>query len=47
MFQHFKCFPWVMKPYIYEDQDRLLAAITVKVIGPAEAKVAEMRLTVR
>jgi uncharacterized protein YjbI with pentapeptide repeats len=36
MFEHFKRYPWVLEPYLYEDQDRLLAAITEKVIGPAE-----------
>jgi hypothetical protein len=34
-------FPWVLQPYLYEDQDRLLAAITNRVIGPAEAKAKE------
>lgn len=32
-------YPWVLEPYLYEDQERLLAAIMEKVIGPAEAKV--------
>ena|ERR1039458_447952 len=41
MFEHFKRFPWVLDPYLYDDQDRLLAAITEKVIGPAEAKAKE------
>jgi len=41
MFEHFKRFPWVLEPYLYEDQDGLLAAITEKVIGPAEAKAKE------
>jgi hypothetical protein len=31
----------VLEPYLYEDQDGLLAAIADKVIGPAEAKVKE------
>jgi hypothetical protein len=38
MFDFFRMFPWVLEPYLYEDQDRLLAAIMDKVIGPAEAK---------
>lgn len=42
MFEHFKRFPWVLEPYLYEDQDGLLAAITDRVIGPAEAKVREL-----
>lgn len=41
MFEHFKRYPWVLEPYLYEDQDRLLAAIMEKVIGPAEAKAKE------
>jgi hypothetical protein len=41
MFEHFKRYPWVLEPYLYEDQDGLLAAITDKVIGPAEAKAKE------
>jgi len=41
MFEHFRRFPWVLEPYLYDDQDRLLAAITDKVIGPAEAKAKE------
>jgi hypothetical protein len=41
MFEHFKRFPWVLEPYLYEDQKRLLAAITEKVIGPAEARAME------
>jgi uncharacterized protein YjbI with pentapeptide repeats len=41
MFEHFKRFPWVLEPYLYQHQDHLLAAITDKVIGPAEAKVKE------
>ena len=40
-FEHFKRFPWVLELFVYEDQDRLLAAITEKVIGPAEAKAKE------
>lgn len=38
MFEHFKRFPWVLEPYLYEDQDGLLALLNDKVIGPAEAK---------
>jgi uncharacterized protein YjbI with pentapeptide repeats len=41
MFEHFKRFPWVLEPYLYENQDRLLAAINDRVIGPAEAKAKE------
>ena len=41
MFEHFSRFPWVLEPHLYDDQDGLLAAITEKVIGPAEAKAKE------
>jgi hypothetical protein len=41
MFEHFKRYPWVLEPYLYEDQHGLLAAITEKVIGPGEKKVKE------
>jgi hypothetical protein len=41
MFEHFKRYPWVLEPYLYEDQDGLLAEITDKVIGPAEARARE------
>ena len=41
MFEHFKRFPWVLEPYLYEDQAELLATITERVIGPAEAKAKE------
>jgi hypothetical protein len=36
MFEHFRRYPWVLEPYLYEDQDGLLAALTEKVIEPAE-----------
>lgn len=39
MFEHFRRYPWVLEPYLYEDQDGLLAALTQRVIGPAEAMV--------
>ena len=41
MFEHFRGFPWVLEPFLYQNQDRLLAAMTDKVIGPAEAKAKE------
>jgi hypothetical protein len=41
MFDFFRMYPWVLEPYLYEDQEGLLAAITEKVIGPAEAKTKE------
>jgi uncharacterized protein YjbI with pentapeptide repeats len=41
MFEHFKRYPWVLEPFLYEDQERLLAGLTDKVIGPAETKAKE------
>jgi hypothetical protein len=41
MFDFFKAYPWVLQAYPYEDQDRLLATIMDKVIGPAEKKAKE------
>ena len=41
MFEHFRRYPWVLEPYLYDDQDRLLAALNEKVIGPAAAKARE------
>jgi len=41
MFEHFKRFPWVLEPCLYDDQEGLLAAIAEKVIGPAEAMAKE------
>ena len=38
MFEHFKRFPWVLEPFVYEDQDALLAALADKLVGPAEAR---------
>jgi hypothetical protein len=38
MFTDLLHYPWVIEPHRYEDQDGLLAAMTEKVIGPAEAK---------
>jgi hypothetical protein len=40
MFDFLKKFPWVLEPYLYEGQD-LLAKLTEKVIGPAEAKARQ------
>jgi hypothetical protein len=45
MFEHFRRFPWVLEPFLYEDQDRLLAVLTDKVIGPAETKAKEQTKT--
>lgn len=38
MFEHFRRFPWVLEPFVYEDQDSLTAVLVAKVIRPAEEK---------
>jgi uncharacterized protein YjbI with pentapeptide repeats len=43
MFEHFRRFPWVLKPYRYESQEQLIGNLADRVIGPAEAKVLELR----
>jgi hypothetical protein len=41
MFEHFRRFPWVLEPYLYEDQERLMMELEAKVIVPAVAKAKE------
>jgi uncharacterized protein YjbI with pentapeptide repeats len=41
MFEHFRRYPWVLEPFLYDDQDGLLAVLNDKVIGPAEKKAKE------
>jgi uncharacterized protein YjbI with pentapeptide repeats len=41
MFGFFRRFPWVLEPYLYTDQDALLASLEEKVIAPVEAKARE------
>ena len=41
MFDSFRHYPWVLEPYLYDDQDNLLALLNEKVIGPAEVKAKE------
>jgi hypothetical protein len=41
MFEHFKRFPWVLEPFLYADQDQLLASLDSHVVGPAEKKAKE------
>jgi hypothetical protein len=41
MFEHFKRFPWVLEPFLYEDQAQLLASLDSHVVGPAEKKAKE------
>jgi hypothetical protein len=41
MFEHFRRYPWVLEPVLYDNQRQLLADLATKVICPAEAKVRE------
>lgn len=43
MFEHFRHYPWVLEPILYEDQNKLLAQIGEKVIAPVE-QMRENRL---
>jgi hypothetical protein len=38
MFEHFKRYPWVLETYQYESLEEITAALTEKVIAPAELK---------
>ena len=42
MFEHFRRFPSVLEPYLYEDQQHLLATLDHNVIDPAESKAREL-----
>jgi uncharacterized protein YjbI with pentapeptide repeats len=39
MFEHFRHFPWVLQPYMYEDLGSLISSLEDKVIRPAESMV--------
>jgi hypothetical protein len=41
--QHLKKFPWVLPSFEYDSQEYLLANLDKSVVGPAEAKVLELR----
>ena len=41
MFEHFRRYPWVLEPFLYADQDQLLASLDSHVVGPAEKKAKE------
>lgn len=43
MFEHFTRYPWVLPIFQYDEIDDLLAALTDRVIAPAEAKATELR----
>ena len=41
MFEHFTRYPWVLETYRYESLEEVIAALTEKVIAPAELKAKE------
>lgn len=42
MFSDFEDYPWVLKPFIYQSQSALVAALDKKVIAPAEARLKKI-----
>jgi hypothetical protein len=42
MWDFFSKFPWVMKPFQYQDESSVIAALEGSVIAPAEAKTREL-----
>jgi hypothetical protein len=41
MFEHFRRYPWVWGPVLYDDQEKLLAEFEREVIDPAESKAKQ------
>ena len=41
MFRDLVRYPWVLEPFLYDDQKHLLDSLSDKVIDPAEAKAKE------
>jgi hypothetical protein len=42
MFEHFTHYPWVLETYRYESLEEVIAALTERVIAPAELKAREL-----
>jgi hypothetical protein len=42
MFEHFKAYPWVMKPFLYTSKAALIKSLQPAVIAPAETKAREL-----
>lgn len=43
MFEHFRNYPWVLEPVLYQDLESLLAELDAKVIVPAMAKIHDRK----
>jgi len=41
MFEHFRRFPWVLEPFVYDNPETLLRSLVSHVIVPAEEKVRQ------
>src|SRR5690348_14880374 len=44
MFEHFRRYPWVLKPYRYQSQEQLISDLGERVIRPAEARADPVRV---
>jgi uncharacterized protein YjbI with pentapeptide repeats len=47
MFEHFTAYPWVLKTYQYDSLEEVIAALTEKIIVPAELKAKKLLGPVR
>ena len=43
MFEHLRRYRWVLKPFLYKNQETLLMKLESKVIAPAEAKANQQQ----
>jgi uncharacterized protein YjbI with pentapeptide repeats len=46
VFQHFRRYPWVLEPFLYDDLPTLLSALDKKMIASIEAKLRDLRTKV-
>lgn len=44
LFEHIRRYSWVLEPYRYKDQGKLISAIKESVIDPAENKLEDLRI---
>jgi hypothetical protein len=45
MFEHFRRYPWVLEPFVYEDEEHLSRSLNQWVISPVEAKAKAQTAT--
>jgi hypothetical protein len=41
MFEHFRRYPWVLEPFLYDNEESLLAQLAEMVIAPANAEAKQ------